>query len=139
MKRRVTIAILATLGTLCVAFYLVRSNSNLLTSYGSIRAENWQTTISMSDKEPGLVIRKQSSGLDLGFISWGSSSKVSPSSWINHEGFFTYVDEAGRIWSYNGKDRSFIYETLPDGSGRAWDLGTWRDDVPMEVSARINK
>ncbi len=122
---------------LAATFYFTRSEPNLLTDYGSISIDRGRITISMTDDEPGLSIERQLSGYDWGFISSKTSSSISPSSWTNHRGFFSYVDSTGKVWSYNGKDRSFIYEILPDGSGRSWDLSTWPHEVPIEVSSRI--
>lgn len=109
----------------------------LLEEYGTTRSPKMNFKVTLSDENPGVEITSRLSGLDLGFVSWGSTKAVSPAEWQNQDGFFAYIDDEGRCWAFDGKSEVWIYERLPDGSGKSWDCRSWKEEVPSEVSSRI--
>lgn len=128
---------------LAVAMVACTPKAQILESEGKVKSPGGKWEVHLTDSERGLVIFDRHAGKTEGQKELRretgmrmTESYVSPNDWENFEGAFVYFDEDDRVWAWNGRDRTFIYERLPN-SNRAWDIGTWPHKVPGPVRERL--
>ncbi len=122
-----------------VMFFVFRGveRYSSLETYGTIKSKKMRLTVTLTREEPGLAVESMTSGFDLGFFKRGTWVTVRPSSWVNHSGFFVYIDDDGRCWAHNGLDRTFIYERTSSG-GKAWEVDNFPGEIPEYVREKLS-
>lgn len=107
-------------------------STQLVSAFGAHhdRVTGWTMFV---DETNGIHIGPRTNSALLGVMNF--ATKVSPSGWQPHTGWFAYAESAERVWIFDGERALLVLEATP----RAWDFHAppHRYSVPPEVLGRL--
>ena len=102
---------------------------HFISTVGEFRTDSGNWLVKISDEDPCLSITRDLR-LEKGKSAFEGTSSISPSDWINSEGYVVVQGPEDRIFAFDGVDRVWILERHGDGT-RSWGKN-FRGTYPQE-------